>query len=136
MATKQTQDIDLGIVRYEHGDSTRPQRAVLTIETDKAYNGGIESDAKVMWHGDRVRVRSHMFGIGKKGGDFSKTILRSDKTVRATQSAINRQHGCVFSRPVVDQLTADAKAHYAGVVDAGEDGFHNTYPKFEEVPHA
>lgn len=125
MAKEKTQDIDLGIVRFEYGDAASPQRAVLTIETDKAYRGGIQSNAKVMWHG--AQARSHMFGLGSDGGDFSTRVHITAGTVRATQKAIDVQHATVFTAARIAELIEAAKAHYADVVQAGIDGFKHTY---------
>lgn len=125
MATKRTQDIDLGIVRYEYGDAQRPQRAVLTIETDKSGRGGIESIATVMWCGDHSR--QHMFGLAG-GGDFSIRVFQTLKTMRATQKAINFIHAGAFTPEKIAELIEQAKAHYAGHIAAGVDGFKNTYP--------
>lgn len=125
MATKQTQDIDLGIVRYEYGDAARPQRAILTIETDKSGRGGIESRAIVMWCGDHSR--QHVFGLAG-GGDFSVEVYRSPKETRATQKAINSQHAGAFTPEKIAELIEQAKAHYAGHIAAGVDVFKNTYP--------
>ena len=122
MAKKQTIEIDLGIIRI---DSTgREEKAVLELETDKNLRGGLDSDAKVMWHS--YRCRSHMFGLSG-GGDFSRTVKRTDG-VRGTQKAINVQHASVFTAEVIAGLVTDAKAHYAAYVEAGVDGMHNTYP--------
>lgn len=107
MATKQTQDIDLGLTRNDY--SNRPTRAVLTIETDKAYRTGIDSDAKVQWHG--AGFRTHAFGLGG-GGDFSKTIAKN-LTARATQKAIDTLHAQTFTPETIAALTAEALAYYA-----------------------
>lgn len=108
MATKQTQDIDLGLTRNEYGDTGRPQHAFLTIATDKGYRG-ITSDAQVMWHG--AHSRQHAFGLGG-GGDFSK-VITVNKTARATQRVIDSQHGLTFTPEVIAALTAEALAYYA-----------------------
>lgn len=106
MATKQTQNIDLGLTRNENN---RPARGILTLETSKAYRGGVESDAKVMWHGTGFRV--HAFGLGG-GGDFSKTLARNT-TAKATQKAIDTLHAQTFTPETIAALTAEVLAYYA-----------------------
>ncbi len=125
MAQDRQQDIDLEITRFEYGDPTRPQRAVLTISTDKASSGGLLSSATVFWRHSHGRV--HLFGAAG-GGDFSKTLARTPR-VRATQKVIDMQHAAVFTAEVVADLLVAAKAHYAEYLRAGVDGFHNTYPQ-------
>lgn len=111
MATKRTQEIDLGLTRREYADDPKStRRAVLEIETSKAYNGGVESDATVYWHGDHSR--QHSFGLAG-GGDFSKRLKR-DTTVKATQKAIDTQYAQVFTADVLAALMAEAKEYYAG----------------------
>ncbi len=125
MAQDRTQDIELGITRLEYGDSSRPQRAVLTIETSKSYSGGLVSRASVCWHG--YHCRQQMIGVGGSGGDFSQRIKVSERTVKATQKNIDTQHVAAFPPDVISSLTQAAKDHYASVVAAGVDGFKNTY---------
>lgn len=124
MANAQKQDIDLGITRFEYGESARPQRAVLQIETSKYYNGGLISDASVYWIGNRSR--QSCLSLGGDGGDYGKRLLISDK--KATQGNIDRQHKEVFTPEVVAKLVQAATERYASAVKAGIDGFKNTYP--------
>lgn len=126
MANKQRQDIDLGILRYEYGDESRKQNAVITIETGKYYNGGLISDATVYWVGNNCR--QNLITFGESGGDYGKRLKISDKTVKATQKAIDKQHAEVFTPETVAGLVEAAKLHYAAVVLAGVDGFKNVYP--------
>ena len=71
----------------------------------------MKSDAIVYWIGDQCK--SHAFGIGRPGdGDYSKTVRQSERTVKATQKAIDTQHAAVFTSDVVAALVAEAKAHY------------------------
>ena len=130
MADEKRDAIELGITRLEYGDPTRPQRAVLELSTGKHYDGGLSSRASVYWHGDYSR--SQLIGIGSSEGDYSRRPARTDKAVRATQKAIDRQHAEAFTPEVVATITAEAKAHYAAVVEAGEDGMKNTYPSPEK----
>ncbi len=125
MATERSLDIDLGIRRLEGGDSGRVQRGVLEIETRKYYNGGLISSASVYWVGDHSRQQ--LMGIGSNEGDYSKRLLTSDRTVKATQKAIDRQHAEVFTPEVVARLTGYAKLHYSAVIEAGVDGHRNVY---------
>lgn len=127
MATSQTKDIGLGIIRYEYGEADRPQCAVLEIETSKYYNGGLISTASVYWVGENCRQQMMSLG-GDTDGDYSKRIKVSAKTVKATQKAIDAQHAEVFTPEAIAQLAEYAKLHYAAVVNAGVDGFKNTYP--------
>lgn len=105
MAQKKTQHIDLGITRVDMG---REVRAELTVETDKGYRGGIESDARVSWVGNGFRT--HAFGLGA-GGDFTKKFLLTPGI--CTQKKIDTQHAQVFTPEVLDALTAEAKDYYA-----------------------
>jgi len=107
MATKQTQEIELGLTRNEYNDPTRTFRAVLEIETDK-WTGEIRATAKVMWHGHHSR--QHAYGLGG-GGDFSKTLAKSP--ARATQKAIDTLHAQTFTPEVIAALTAEALDWYA-----------------------
>lgn len=126
MATSQRQDIELGIMRYEYGDSDRKQVAVLQIQTTKHYNGGLISDASVYWVGKNSR--SQLMSLGAGGGDYSKRVKVSGREVKATQKAIDKQHAEVFTAELLAQMTDEARLYYAAVVLAGHDGFHNTYP--------
>lgn len=128
MANKREQDIDLDITRFEYGDAGRPQRAVLTICTEKGYDGGLRSEATVYWVGNHCRSNMMTIG-GSAGGDFRKNLKRTERTVKATQKNIDAQHAEVFTAEVVAALTEAAKAHYAGYVAAGVDGMKNTYPQ-------
>ncbi len=65
---------------------------------------------------------------GSEGGDYEKRLKVSERTVKATQKAIDRQHAEVFTPEVVAQLSGYAKLHYARYVRAGVDGMKNTYP--------
>lgn len=115
MASKQTQDINLNLTRNEWGKPDgKLQSAVLTIETDKHYNGGLDATATVFWFGDHSR--SHAFGLGG-GGDFSKT-LAVNKTARATQKAIDTLHAQTFTPEVIASLTAEAIAYYVDGKDS------------------
>lgn len=109
MATDQKIEIDLGLTRLEYNDPARPRKAVLTICTSKHYNGGLESDATVYWVG--AHSRQHAFGLAG-GGDFKKTLLRSDRSVKATQRNIDKQHAEIFTPEVVESLTQTAKEYY------------------------
>ncbi len=128
MSQKQMQDIELGIVRLEYGDAARPQRAVLTIETRKHYNGGLISDAHVYWVGNSCRSNMMSIGGDDSVGDYSKRLSVSPRTVKATQRAIDKQHADVFTTFAIAGLVEAAKAHYARYVRAGVDGMKNTYP--------
>jgi hypothetical protein len=112
MAQDQRQDIDLGISRLEYGDPARPQHAVLTLTTGKHYAGGVESSARVYWIG--LHSRSHAFGLAGKG-DFDMPRMKWERTTKATQRAIDRQHAEVFTAEVIEQLTQAAKEHYAEI---------------------
>lgn len=110
MAHKQTQDINLNLTRNEWGNPDgKLQTAVLNIETDKAYSGGLDSRAQVFWLADHSR--SCAIGMGH-GGDFSKKIA-VNKALRATQKAIDTMHAAVFTPEVIASLTAEALAYYA-----------------------
>lgn len=124
MSADKKQDIDLGITRFEYGEMERPQRAVLTISTGKGFNGGLRSCVTVFWLSPGSR--STMLGLGG-GGDFSKTVKVSDRTVRATQKAIDTQHAEVFTPEAIEELKQAATAHYAKYISAGIDGYKNTY---------
>lgn len=126
MADDKTQEIELGITRLEYGDTTRPQRAVLELKTGKHYDGGLVCRASVYWHG--FHSRSQLIGLGTNSGDYSRRPARTDTGVRATQKNIDNRHAEIFTPEAVAAITAEAKAHYAGVVEAGIDGFKNTYP--------
>lgn len=110
MAKDQEQDIELGIVRFEYGDQARPRRAVLTINTGKSYNGGLSSTCTVFWVGGHSRQTA--MGLGSGLGDFSKRMYMSERTVKATQKAIDKQHAEVFTPEVLAGLTQAAKDHY------------------------
>lgn len=132
MATKKTEDIDLGITRLEYGDTARPQRAVLTIETSKYYNGGLISDASVYWIGKHSRQQTISMGT-PGGGDYSKRLKISGQNVKATQRAIDNQHAEVFTTETKVRLSEAAKAHYTASVASGIDGYQNIYMKPIEV---
>lgn len=109
MAQARITSINLGLERLESG---RPTHAELVLETEKhSFRKGITSDATVFWVGDCFRV--HAFGMGGPGGDFSRRILW-DQTKTATQKAIDTQHAAVFTAAKIEELTAQAKAHYEG----------------------
>jgi len=127
MANKRTQDIELGITRFEYGDLERPQRAVLVLDTHKHYNGGLVSTASVYWSGKHSRSQMVALFAGA-GGDYNTQLRRGDRTAKATQRNIDRQHAEVFTSAVVESLTVAAKDHYAVAVKAGVDGMRNTYP--------
>lgn len=133
MAEKKEQKIELGFTRLEYGDPARPQRAVLELSTDKHYDGGLVSRASVYWHSDHSR--SQLIALGGSGGDYSHRPSRTDRSVRATQKAIDKLHADVFTPDVIQMLTAEAKAHYAAVVEAGNDDMRNTYLKPEAATH-
>lgn len=112
MATQQTQDIDLDMNRLEYEDDPTSRRhAVLTLTTRKYYGGGIISDAIVYW--DNGRSRQHRVSLGGNGSDYDKRLHLSEKTVKATQRNIDRQHTEIFTPEVVAILTQSAKAHYS-----------------------
>jgi hypothetical protein len=130
MATSQKQDIELGITRYEYGEMARRRVAVLQIETSKYYNGGLISDAGVYWVGDHSR--QSCISLTGSGGDYGKRLKVTDRNVKATQKAIDKQHAEVFTADAVSALVEAARRHYAGVIREGIDGHGNTYPKVEE----
>lgn len=132
MAKEQQSDIDLGITRFEYGDTERPQRAVLTVSTSKYYNGGLISNATVYWVGDHSRQNMMCLG-DPSGGDYTNRLKVSARTVKATQKAIDTQHAEVFTAEAIARLTQAAKDHYARFVRAGIDGFKNTYAANVEV---
>ncbi len=102
-------DVDLGMERNEYGErGGRRQRAVLTLDTGKAYNGGIESQVTVFWLSDCSR--SHAFGLAG-GGDFSKKLLVTPGI--CTQKKVDAQHAAVFTEAAVAALVEEAKAYYA-----------------------
>jgi IMP cyclohydrolase len=113
MAIDRTQQLDLDIVRYEYDDVNRPQRAVLFLETGKAYNKGLEATATVFWISSASR--SHAFGLGG-GGDYSKKIA-TEPTARATQKAIDTFNTATFTPAVCNALLEDAKGYYAAGMD-------------------
>lgn len=127
MADEKRDTIELGITRLEYGDHARPQRAVLELSTGKHYDGGLVSRASVYWHSDHSR--SQLIALGDSGGDYSHGPSRTDRSVRATQKAIDKLHADVFTTDVVQMLIAEAKAHYAAVVEVGKDDMRNTYLK-------
>ncbi len=103
-------DVDLGIERNEYGErGGRRQRAVLTLDTGKAYNGGIESHVRVFWLSEHSR--SHAFGLAG-GGDFSKDILKVPGV--CTQRKIDAQHAAVFTAEAVAALVKEALLEYDG----------------------
>lgn len=130
--TSQKQDIDLGITRFEYGEESRHQRAVLEIETHKYYNGGLISAATVYWVGQHSR--QNMISLGNDASsndassDYGKRLKISERTVRATQRNINKQHLEVFTPQVIEDLTRAAKERYASRVAAGKDAYGNVYP--------
>lgn len=63
-----------------------------------------------MWEGQNSR--SHAFGIAG-GGDFSKTLLQSDKAVKGTQRNIDNQHAKVFTPEKIAEITKEASMYYA-----------------------
>jgi hypothetical protein len=107
MAEKRTIKVDLGLNRPDHGTT---RTAILELETSKGYSGGVESDATVFWYGNGGR--QHAFALGGGGGDFTAK-LHYDRTAKATQKAIDRQHDQVFTPQKIAELTEAAKAHYA-----------------------
>lgn len=124
MAKLESVDIELGITRLEYGDAARPQRAVLTLSTRKYSRGGLISDATVYW----VSQHSRQCMISFAGdGDFTKRLLVTDRTVKATQKNLDKCSKGAFLLEVVVMLVDAAKAHYAPYVRDGVDGFKNVY---------
>lgn len=134
MANAQVQKIELGFTRLEYGDPARPQRAVLEVSTDKHFDGGLVCRASVYWYGEHSK--SQLISLSGTSGDYSRRPIRTDRNVRATQKAIDNRHAEIFTPELVEAMTAEAKAHYAAVIESGTDGMHNTYMKPEGAPHA
>jgi hypothetical protein len=111
MANAQKVDIDLELSRLEYDDATRPQRAVLMIETAKSYAGSLRSQATVYWLG--LHGRSTCMAFFGGGGDFNRHLFSSAKTVKATQKAIDTQHAQVFTPEVIAGLVQAAKDYYS-----------------------
>jgi hypothetical protein len=108
MAETRTITIELPFTTNDDGTH---RVAKLELTTEKAYSGGIESKAYVFWHG--TNSRQHAFGLCRDGsGDFAMTITKTDRTVRATQKAIDTQHAAVFTTERIAKLSALATAHY------------------------
>lgn len=78
----------------------------LTIETYRSPGNGLLSRASVSKHADGFTT--HRFGLGS-GGDFSKRMLIS--TNRCTEGNVTAQHKAALD--MLEQITAEAKAHYA-----------------------
>jgi len=114
MADSINRDIELGLTKFEWDDPAMPRKAVLTIHTGKHYNSSLASTASVYWVGDHSR--SHMIDLGCEG-DYSK-LLHVGKDLKATQRNIDNQHTAVFTLAVIDQLVAEAKAHYPSATPA------------------
>lgn len=110
MAQDKTLHIELGRTRPDYGNRTKT--AQLTLETRKHYNGGLVSSARVDWVG--LNSVSHAFSIGgpDNSGDFSKDLSRSERTVKATQKAIDTQHARVFTPEVINEMVTQAKEYY------------------------
>jgi hypothetical protein len=81
MATKKIDIIDLGLTRQKNSDI---RRAELHLVADKAYRGGVESDATVFWIARGSR--QHAFGLG--GGDFSKKVVSTPMRGRLRRRSI------------------------------------------------
>ena len=106
-------EVELGFTRLDYdNDPNSLRRAVLEFETlEDYYDGGIVSTATVFW--DRDGGRSHHSCIGEPArGDYSSTAGHS--TLPATKPNIEKQHAQVFTPQAIAELTAAAKAHYAG----------------------
>jgi hypothetical protein len=107
MAVEKSEVVELGLTR---ADSTgEVQTAILVLETEKDFHGGLKSRATVFWKG--LHSRQHAFGLGG-GGDYSKTLLQSPG-VRATQKAIDTQHARVFTDELRADLTTESRKWYA-----------------------
>ena len=132
VAHDQRQDIELGITRYEYGESARSRSAVLEIRTGKGYNGGVRSDCSVFW----VGLNSRQLCAGHGWFWWRLRLKQSKTTIKATQKAIDKQHAEVFMPEVVEALKAEAKAHYAPDLAAGVDGMGNTYPSMDTAGSA
>jgi len=83
---------------------TPKSQSVLILHTHKHYRGGIASLASVH-HIDGV-FESHM-----PYQDFFKVVVRTAGT--ATQKRIDSQHAAAFTDEAIEQIKAEALAHYA-----------------------
>jgi hypothetical protein len=107
MADSRTIKIDLGLSRVQYGETAT---ARMELETRKHSYGGIASTATVYWVGNHMK--QHAFSLGGGGGDFEAEVA-TNRTAKATQKAIDRQHAEAFTPQRIAELTEAAKAHYA-----------------------
>lgn len=110
MATKRIIVIELPeLVRPADRYETSPRRCVLHLETDKAYNGGVDATAQVGW-ADNRGFRQIALGIGG-GGDFSRTYAKVKGA--ATQKRIDTMHADVFTPDFIESIKAEVRTYYA-----------------------
>jgi hypothetical protein len=114
MADKRIIKIDLPELDGNNGKATeyptgKPRRCRLTLETDKAYSGGVDCTAQVGWM-DSQGFTQIALGIGG-GGDFSKTYVKIKGI--ATQKRIDTLHAQTFTPELIEQIKDEVRAYYA-----------------------
>jgi hypothetical protein len=108
MAQQRKDIIELGMTKQDMG---LEYVAKLEMETSKHYSGGISSGATVFWHGEHSR--QHAMGLSSGDcGDYSHRGF-INKTSRATQGNIDKQHAVIFTPGMRAQIEAEARAWYA-----------------------
>lgn len=110
MAQDKKQHIDLNRSRTDN--IGRVTTARLALVTGKHYNGGLDAAARVEWVGDHFVTRTMSIGGADNLGDFYVTLARTERTVKATQKAIDRLHDQTFTPEVIAEVTARANAWY------------------------
>jgi hypothetical protein len=81
----------------------------LTLETDKAYSGGVDCTAQVSWIDERG-FGTMALGIGG-GGDFSRTYTKIKGP--ATQKKIDTLHADVFTPDFIESIKSEVRTYYA-----------------------
>jgi hypothetical protein len=110
MADKRVIKIQLPELDRSKGqDALTSGKCRLTLETDKAYNGGVDCTAQVSWIDERG-FASHVLGIGG-GGDFSRTYAKVKGI--ATQKRIDTMHAQTFTPEFIESIKAEVRSFYA-----------------------
>lgn len=112
MAEDREIKIDLNRTRTEGIHDQRVTVGRLDLKTRKAYAGGIDCVAKVVWVGENFVTHAMSIGGEECEGDFYKTIERTARNVRATQKTIDTMHARVFTPEAIEQITTLAQAWY------------------------
>lgn len=112
MALKRVIKIDLPELDRSKDDPRKwltTGKCRLTLETDKAYSGGVDCTAQVSWIDERG-FSTMALGLGG-GGDFSRTYAKVKGA--ATQKRIDTLHADTFTPEFIDSIKAEVRTYYA-----------------------